>query len=417
MYAKFPVPGPRPAEAGGSRPGFRSRPRRVALVSHTNSFYGAGRSLLDLVRCLLREGLDVGVALPAGGLLGHKLLEQRCTVWNRALPAWVHQSGLPNPGLSAAVFDAAAADLQHCLADWGADLLWSNSTITPVGALAAERMGIPHVWHLRELNGSPHGFEFGLGTDEAARLVRTASRRVAVSRTVRNYYENLGCGKCEWVYNGIDSAARLAVRQRRRAQPAGPVRLLMVGRIAPVKEQRIAIEATSHLHRAGYAVELRVVGGGDAESCRRHANALGIGSRVEFTGFSESPEQHYRWADIALSCCRIEAMGRSTAEAMSWGLPIAGHGAAGTGELVGDAGGGLLYHGGGENLAEIVAALIDDPAAATAKGAAGQQWARRHVSNERHAQRIREIVMSLAEPEVDTPIRARPAVQLAVSAV
>jgi glycosyltransferase involved in cell wall biosynthesis len=387
------------------------------LVSHTNSLYGAGRSLLELVRCLLREGLDVGVALPAGGLLGHKLLEHRCTVWNRALPSWVHQSGSQSPGLSAAVFDAAAADLQPCLADWGADLLWTNSTITPVGALMAEHMGIPHVWHLRELNGPPHAFEFCLGTDEAVRLIRAASRRVAVSRTVKKYYEGLGCGESEWVYNGIDSAARLAARQRRRAQTVGPDRLLIVGRIAPVKEQRIAIEATSRLHRAGYAVKLRVVGGGDVESCRRHANALGIGSRVEFTGFSQCPERHYRWADIALSCCRIEAMGRSTAEAMSWGLPIAGHDAAGTGELVGDAGGGLLYRGGGEELAEVIAALIDDRAAAAAKGASGQQWARRHVSNERHAQRIREIVVSLAEPDFDTGIRARPAVQLAFSAV
>ena len=47
----------------------RGRRRRVAIVSHSNSLYGAGRSLLELVLSLRSMGLDVGVVLPQGGLL------------------------------------------------------------------------------------------------------------------------------------------------------------------------------------------------------------------------------------------------------------------------------------------------------------------------------------------------------------
>jgi len=96
-----------------------------------------------------------------------------------------------------------------------------------------------------------------------------------------------------------------------------------------------------------------------------------------------------------LSCASDEAMGRSTAEAMSWGLPIAGHRAAGTGELVSRAGGGLLYDGSAADLARVIASLIEDPTSAKRLGEAGQRWARVHASSEQHASRIGDIIKSI----------------------
>ena len=89
-------------------------------------------------------------------------------------------------------------------------------------------------------------------------------------------------------------------------------------------------------------------------------------------------------------------MGRATAEAMSWGLPVAGHCRAGTGELVGDAGAGLLFDGSAGHLARVITALIDDPVTAGSMGEAGQSWARTHCSSERHASQITELVEALS---------------------
>lgn len=369
--------------------------RRVAIVSHSNSLYGASRSLLELVRCLHSMGLDVGVILPQGGALEKKLRHYQCRIWNMHLPAWIHPTGVDANLLPAREeFSTAADHIGRKLKNWGADLLWSNSSVTPVGALAAKLLGIPHIWHLRELNGKEYGYEFSVGESSAAELIRSADCRVAVSRAVKAYYESLGCGHCEWIYNGIGPAARLETRQA--STWSGEVRrLVIVGRVTAIKGQLTAIEAVSMLRNAGYPVVLRVVGGGDIESCRKLANSLDTKGWVEFAGFNEHVDEHYRWADIALSCASIEAMGRSTAEAMSWGLPIAGHCDAGTGELVSDAKAGLVYDGSVDHLARVIAALIDNPASSGSMGQAGQRWARMHVSSERHASQIVDIVRGL----------------------
>jgi glycosyltransferase involved in cell wall biosynthesis len=374
----------------------------VGIVSHTNCLYGAGRSLLELVRSLRNMGLEVGVVLPAGGLLEKDLRLHQCQIWNMPLPAWVHADGVDTSLLPARhEFAATANQIASKLQGWGADLLWTNSSITPVGALAAHSLRIPHIWHLRELNGDGYGYQFSCGEEAAAELIRTANCRIAVSRMVKAYYEKLGCGHCDWIYNGIGPEERLETRQA-SAWSGDFSRLVIVGRVTDVKGQSTAIEALGKLRAAGYPVTLRVVGGGDIEDCRKLANGPDTNGWVEFAGFQEDVDEHYRWANIALSCASIEAMGRSTAEAMSWGLPIAGHCGAGTGELVGDAGAGLLYDGSADHLARVAAALIDDPASAGSMGKAGQRWARTHFSSERHASRIREIVGALAEDAART---------------
>ena len=376
------------------RPG---RLRRVVIVSHSNSLYGASRSLLELVHSLHSMGLEVAVVLPQGGELEKKLRQYQCQIWNMPLPAWIHPSGADTTLLPTQDEFATVADhIGRKLKAWGADLLWTNSSITPVGALAAKSLGIPHIWHLRELNGKEYGYEFSVGEVTAVELIRSANYRVAVSRTVKAYYENLGCGYCDWIYNGIGPVARLEMRQA-SMRSGGVSRLVIVGRVTEEKGQLTAIEAVSKLRIGGYPIMLRVVGGGDIESCRKLANSLGTNGCVEFAGFQEDVDEHYRWANIALSCASIEAMGRSTAEAMSWGLPIAGHCGAGTGELVSDAKAGLLYDGSVDHLARVVAALIDEPASAGSMGEAGQRWARTHVNSERHASQILEIVRALSK--------------------
>ena len=370
--------------------------RRVAIVSHTNCLYGAGRSLLELVLSLRSMGLEVGVVLPPGGLLEKNLRRYQCRIWTMQLPAWINASGVDTTLLPAQDEFATVADhIVRNLKAWGVDLLWTNSSITPVGALAAKSLRIPHIWHLRELNGNGYGYPFSGGEAAAAELIRTANCRIAVSRTVKAYYEKLGCGHCDWIYNGIGPEARLETRQA-SIRSGGVSRLVIVGRVTDIKGQLTAIEAVSKLRLAGYPVILRVVGGGDIESCRKLAHSLGTNGHVEFAGFQDDVDEHYRWAHIALSCASIEAMGRSTAEAMSWGLPIAGHCGAGTGELVGDARAGLLYDGSADHLARVITALIDDPRTSGSMGEAGQLWARMHFSSERHASRIREIVGALS---------------------
>jgi len=383
-----------------------SAPRRIAILSPTGSLYGAGRSLLELVASLRQMELEVGVILPREAMVGPALQSLRCRLWPMHIPSWVQirtEHSKTDPGFHG--FAAASSHLCKEMENWKPDLLWTNSTVSPVGALAARMLGIPHLWHLRELIGREYHHEFSVGEIAAIELINSAKTRVAVSRAVKSHYEGLGGGLCEWVYNGIGAVNRL-VEQRASRTGDGLSRLVIVGQVCTFKKTATAIEATAILQDMGHPVKLRVVGDGEIENCRRLAIRMGVSDRVEFTGFTERVDEHYRWADIALSCAGHEAMGRATAEAMSWGLPIAGHRAAGTGELVSQAGCGLLYDGSAAELARVIAVLIENPAEAERMGEAGRCWAKAHVSSEQHAGRIREIIESISR-EIAPQIPAR----------
>jgi glycosyltransferase involved in cell wall biosynthesis len=375
--------------------------RRVAVVSHTNTLYGAGRSLLELVDCLLLAELSVAVALPMAGPLEKELRRRGCHLWLENIPKWTRGcEANSNLSVDAPEFSHAAQTISRLAANWGADLIWSNSSVTHVGALVANKLGIPHIWHLRELNSPELSYEFSVGDAAARDLIAAATQRVAVSRSVKEFYEAMGCGACRFIYNGIGPERSLATRRCSSSQDT-LTRLLIVGQVMESKGQLTAIEAVSRLRSAGHCVVLRVVGDGDVESCQRYAQKVGTNGWVEFPGFSHDLDEHYAWADIALACAPSEAMGRATAEAMSWGLPIAGHHGAGTGELISEASAGLLYDGSAEQLAERILCLIKEPTEAQRMGEAGQRWTRVNTSSECHASKIREVLLDLQAGQVE----------------
>ena len=63
--------------------------RRVVIVSHSSNLYGAGRSLLELVRCLTQRGLEISVLVSAEGMLAKELRRLGHTVWCIPLSSWV----------------------------------------------------------------------------------------------------------------------------------------------------------------------------------------------------------------------------------------------------------------------------------------------------------------------------------------
>ena len=188
---------------GGSERVFAPGLRRVAIVSHTGSLYGAGRSLLELVGSLRSMDLGVGVALPRSGMLESELRSLQCQTWRAPLPSWVrNRDGQSTSQQTLEEFAPAAGRLCEEIRGWGPDLVWTNSSITPVGAMAAKALGVPHVWHLRELNGREYPNEFCVHVAEVAELIGAADLRVAVSQAVKEFYEHLGFGLCERLYNG-----------------------------------------------------------------------------------------------------------------------------------------------------------------------------------------------------------------------
>ena len=380
---------------------------RVAFLTHYAELYGANLSLLSLIEGLGRYGVRSHVISPEQGDLLPELAR-------RGIPAAV----LPFEWWASTrrtATDAAARLIRNvrCLrllaariAHWDCDLVYSNSSVFAVGAMAAAQLKLPHVWHLREFGRRDYDLlpdfgrrmsRLGFQTADATIFVSHALRRAILGRTP--------AANAHVIYNGVGREA--AFDERRRAAEAlrgrrHPFTFVLVGRFRESKGQAVAIRAFAQIAAQHPAARLLLVGGvgqtGDQdyfEQCRALASELAVADRVEFWGYIPDPERAFLEADVALMCSRNEAMGRVTAEAMSACRPVIGFDSGGTSELIDPDRTGLLYRGGPEALAACMARYLAAPDLAWQHGQAAWHEARRRHSIEGYAVQIHEVLRGI----------------------
>jgi glycosyltransferase involved in cell wall biosynthesis len=388
--------------AGQSPPAWR-----IAFITHYTELYGANLSLLNLIDGLGDLGVRAHVVCPEEGDL-------LAALGRRGVPAavipfeWWVSTRRSLQGTAARLVRnlRRLRPLADQITRWGGDLVYSNSSVFAVGAMAAAELELPHVWHLREFGRR----DYDLWPDFGARLsrlgFRTADATICVSHALRRVL--LGPrvpANSHVVYNGVaresefDKRRQVAESHRGRRQP---FTFVLVGRFRESKGQAVAIRAFAEVAARTPDVRLLLVGGaggtGDQvyfDHCRSLPGELGVADRTEFWGYVPDPERAFLAADAALMCSRNEAMGRVTAEAMSACRPVIGFDNGGTSELIDDGRTGLLYRGGPDALAACMARYVAEPELAWEHGRAGWEVARRRHSTEAYVAQVGEVLRGL----------------------
>jgi glycosyltransferase involved in cell wall biosynthesis len=397
------------AEAGAPRPA-PPPGRRVAFITHYAELYGANRSLLDLLEGLGRYGVAPHVISPEEGDLLPELARRGIPAAVLPFEWWVApRRTVLGPAARLLWNVRRLGPLAARVARWGCDLVYSNSSVFAVGAMAAARLGLPHVWHLREFGWRDYGLLPDLGRHLCRLGFRTADATIFVSQALRR--ATLGGSppaNAHVIYNGV--APEAAFDRRRRAAESlrgrrQPFTFVLVGRFRESKGQAVAIRAFARLAAGHPGVRLLLVGGAGQtgqqdyfDRCRALAAELAVADRVEFRGYVPDPEGAFLEADVALMCSRHEAMGRVTAEAMSACRPVIGFDGGGTTELIDPGRTGLLYRGGAEALAACMARYVAAPGLAWQHGQAGWHDARRRHSTEAYAAQVHEVLRGIRRP-------------------
>ncbi|MEL6806163.1 MAG: glycosyltransferase family 4 protein [Pseudomonadota bacterium] len=161
-----------------------------------------------------------------------------------------------------------------------------------------------------------------------------------------------------------------------RAEPRDDdeIRLLFVGRLAPVKGIDMLLEALGMLVRDLPHLRLTIVGDGP-ERKRLEAVAAPLGEHVSFVGYKSQAEvaELMRATDIFVLPSFAEGVPVVLMEAMASEVPVIATTVAGVGELVEDGVHGHLVHpGDAAPLGEKIAALASDPATRQRMGKAGR---------------------------------------------
>ena len=136
-----------------------------------------------------------------------------------------------------------------------------------------------------------------------------------------------------------------------------------------------------------------------SEELHALAGTEGVGDLISITGFRPDPAEEVIQADVALTCSRLEAFGRTTVEAMKLGKAVIGARSAGTAELIRDGETGFTYTpGDAVELASKIELFARDRSLAPALGANAKNWAGRTFTADRYASELMEVFQeALAE--------------------
>jgi glycosyltransferase involved in cell wall biosynthesis len=351
---------------------------RVLWIGHAARIGGSELALLEAVHGLNLRGHEGHVVLPAEGELGSRL-EGAAEVDVIPHNPWAGGARSLRTLVRGLAYDILVARkrISELAVRVKADLVISNTITVCVGGPAAREAGIPHVWQICEI-APEHNIRFLIGR----RLTFSLMRRYAVgflvnSETTRSWYSSaLPADRIHVLDYAVETPDPLPAQR----PPDGPFQLILVGQKSRAKGQHEAIDALGKLISDGLDVELTLLGAGEPDyesELKARARRLGVDARVRFVGYDPNPAALVSTADVALTCSRWEAFGRTTVEAMKLGKPVVGADLGGTAELIRDGENGLLYEPGDvDQLAAHIAHLYRDRETARRMGARGRAWAR-----------------------------------------
>ncbi|MEQ1843081.1 MAG: glycosyltransferase family 4 protein, partial [Verrucomicrobiales bacterium] len=302
------------------------------------------------------------------------------------------------------------------------------------GGLAGWIAGIPVVWHIRDF------IDRSYLPQAAVVCIRTLARFIpsyviAVSNSVMEKL-HLGGGKkvspvrqtgerpsvkpgtltSLVVHDGLSDGELLDRDEAEFSKRwPEPVRIGIVGRLAPWKGQHVFLQAAAALLKAGYRVRFKIVGaplfGEDDYERELHelVKSLGISDQVEFMGFQSNIPAVLRDLEVLVhASTSADPCPNTILEGMAAGLPVVGSDGGGVPELIVDGETGLLVQmGDSQSLTSALKSLLDDPLRARRMGHAGYLRVRRDFTAARVARQVegvyREMIPSDTPPAYAPP--------------
>ncbi|MGH7857711.1 MAG: glycosyltransferase, partial [Candidatus Binatia bacterium] len=247
-----------------------------------------------------------------------------------------------------------------------------------LGRVAARLAGVPvvvHTFHGHVL----HSYYGPLRTLAARRmeavLARWTDRLLVVSDRVGSELAGYGIGSHEQIrviplaldLEELTQAAALRgeLRGELGIEPESFL-IGIVGRLFPIKNHELFLEAAARVARAEPSARFIVVGDGPRRrELEQEAARLGIAGKTFFTGWRRDLPRIYGDLDVLVVSSKNEGTPVSAIEAMSAGVPVVATSVGGLPDLVAHGETGLLTRAGDpEELAGAILRLRRDPAMA-----------------------------------------------------
>lgn len=238
-------------------------------------------------------------------------------------------------------------------------------------------------------------------------LYHSVDRYVVLSEVMHQEalrYLPLDDDRIEVVPLGVAEPDPALLEQKKPARDSSVLEIAMLGRIEPLKGQHLLIAAVGILRERGIHVHARIVGHAMSDDylaqLKQDVTRRGLDELVEFAGFHPAPLELMTDSDVVVLATKRETFGLVLVEAMLCGVAVIGSNAGGVPEIIEDGHSGLLFEPeSAESLADGLQRLAEDPELRARLASAGQARARERFSEERHIERIEQVLL----PEVRRP--------------
>lgn len=215
----------------------------------------------------------------------------------------------------------------------------------------------PHVVHTHGAEANFHGLiaaflarvpvrigeEIGIPTHQPfARFVfrqiyRLADEVIGISNSVQNWLiesKEVPPNKAIRIYNPVEIPSFTRVNPGMKSTR---FRIGFVGRLEPVKNPLILVEALAQVRKLGIPAEVWMVGDGSLRAeLEERAAECDISQYVSFFGYCENPEELIRQCDLYTQPSISEGFGIALVEAMGSGIPVLATPVGGAPEIIED---------------------------------------------------------------------------------
>lgn len=382
-------------------------PRHALLLHSSAGRYGADRQLVAMAAGLDPDRWRATAVLAEDGPLVDDLRTVGCEVLVRPLSVLRREVFSP-VGLArvAADWSSDALALGRVARRRGSALVHTNTSVTLGGAPAARLLGIPHVWHVREIYA---GFE--RWWPAYGRMLLSAAAVPCVSEAVLEQFDPFARrDRARVLHDGLAVAPDPVGRDEARralgiARDAHVVALL--GRLSAWKGQRLLVEALGREPLRADARTVALLAGSAwrddpalADELRARAIELGVAERLLLPGFVDRVGLVYAAADVvAVPSLNPDPLPNSALEAAAAGCCVVAADHGGLREILdGGRTGVLVPPGDADALAGTLAALRDDPGRRARLGALAEADARDRFGAERLAAGLHAVYDEVAGP-------------------
>lgn len=383
--------------------------KKILFVSHSSELNGAELWLLDALKGIDREKYGLLLALPRPGPLEEEA--RALGAWTEIVPMkwWItERANIWRQPLAWLLNIRSVFRLSKMIRSRKIDLVFSNSAAAAVGAFAARKRHIPHIWAIHELlRGDRVILHFLFGRRALAKFITRHSSRVIVnSLATLKAFRDLE--RVVLIHNGIETEGRERdiSRESKLREELGiredDIVIGVVGKIYEGKGQREVIQAVAELAPQFPHLKLLVVGDPkDSRYYRRLQNLVrqkNLEKAVVFTGYRRDLPDLLGLMRVMVIASVVESFGRVAIQAMASGVPVLAVRAGGIPEIIRPGENGFLIES--REPAEIALALgeiLNDPANVLPVIHRGLQTVREHFSLEIQVRKVEGLIEECLE--------------------